>query len=107
MKKNTHRIITAFLATSVFFMCIQIGLYLEAPLLLIFLGSVAGSVVPISMFISKPMRCDQDNCYGIATLVLPKKELRKWYSVLRSPGHECTRCSHLIKIPRYRRRNNL
>ncbi len=79
MNKVTHRIISALMAIVLLFFIVGFGLYFGLHIFVMFLLTIPFLLVPLFRFIKKPMKCDQNDCGGVAKLEIGPQHSGKWY----------------------------
>ncbi len=105
MHKYFHRAITAIVIFIAFFSLNVIFSKFELIFFVQFL-LVAPAIALIFVFLQKmPMRCDQDACEGVCMPEYSASIQNVVLTHLLIKGHRCSRCGHLIKIPKGRRRS--
>ncbi len=100
MNKFFHRGLTTIVTMSIFAVFIVSLSRHGFPLFLSFLIATTISIT-MAVFLQKiPMKCDQDECNGIAALEYKPEINNKILKQLLIKGHKCNTCGHLIKPPK-------
>jgi hypothetical protein len=104
MNKILHRAITIIVPLLIF---LGISSFIAQGLISVFLAFfviAVLSVIFICSFVKMPMKCDQVDCNGIATVEVSPEIKDSFLRHILVKGHCCGKCSHLIEMPKGSRR---
>lgn len=104
MSKLLHRTISFGFPFIIFLGVSFFAMKGSIPMFLAFLIIGALSMLFIFSFTKTPMKCDQFNCDGIAVIEVSPEAETSFLKHILVQGHRCSKCNHLIKMPKGKRR---
>jgi hypothetical protein len=77
---------------------------MSLPLFANFITVAVLSALFIYSFIKVPIKCDQNDCNGLASIEVSPEVEGTFLRHILVKGHRCDKCDHLIKMPKGSRR---
>lgn len=104
MNKFLHRAISFGVPFIIFFAVLILFTRMSLSLVAASLAVGILSALFIYSFIKMPIKCDQANCNGLASIEVSPEVANSFLRHIMVRGHRCNKCGHLIEMPKGTRR---